>query len=522
MLFTSKWFLVLVAVTMILFYLPLLRRFQTLVLIASSFVFYALNQLIYLPLLLISIGFNAWTSHAIYFHKDIRKARRRAILGVVVNVGILVFFKYAGLMGHLLPANWLADGPGHFLTTVLLPVGISFFTFEGISLVVDTYRARGAEDFFGTHFGQTRRGHLASTTLFISFFPHLVAGPILKAHDFYPQIKPKRFADINWQFCFEKMVLGYFLKMVVADGLKEMTFFIAYPYYKTVANGMDLFALLFGFSIQIFADFGGYSLIAIGVAGLFGYRLPENFEFPYISRSFSEFWRRWHISLSSWLREYLYFPMGGNRKGAFRTYFNLFVVMFLGGLWHGAAWSFAIWGSVHGLALAIERALGLPAKRAEPARKTAGTTIRHYCREAMKILLVFSVVTGSWLLFKLQEIGHAAEYVGQLFTRGWAFGYPPLTVNILILSAPVVLYHLAYLVRRPKTDQRDESLAFPDASASHWAIWTHQFLSAPRALWGHVTRWPEHGWFRYLAFGAMLFMLILNSSTSGEFIYFQF
>ena len=374
MLFTSGSFVVLVLVTMALFYLPPLRRWQTLVLILSSFVFYAVNAIDagqpgYFFLLLTSIVLNAAASYAVYYSGSLRKARAWATAGVVANLGILCVFKYAGLLGRSLPEAWAREGgPGHFLLSIALPVGISFFTFEGISLLVDTFKAKGEKDFFGVQL-LNRRHHLGSTTLFISFFPHLVAGPILKAHDFYPQIKPKFFCDVDWEFCFRKLVVGYFLKMVVADSLKDHTFWIRYPYFQTRA-GSELAVLLFGYSMQIFADFAGYSLIAIGVAGLFGYRLPENFNFPYISQSFSEFWRRWHISLSSWLKEYLYFPLGGNRKGNVRTYVNLFIVMFLGGLWHGAAWSYAVWGSVHGLALGVERFF--TRTRARKGRRRAG------------------------------------------------------------------------------------------------------------------------------------------------------
>lgn len=180
------------------------------------------------------------------------------------------------------------------------------------------------------------REHAGRTILFISFFPHLIAGPILKANDFYPQISHKKFNQINWERSFKTLVLGYFFKMVVADNLMDFTSSIIYPEYQ---SSLTLLAMLFGYSFQIFADFAGYSLIAIGLAKLFGYNLMENFNFPYISSSFKEFWKRWHISLSTFLMEYLYFPLGGNRKGKVRTYINIMTTMILGGLWHGAAWS---------------------------------------------------------------------------------------------------------------------------------------------------------------------------------------
>jgi alginate O-acetyltransferase complex protein AlgI len=483
MLFTSRSFAVLVLITFGLFYLPQLKRYQTQILILASFVFYSLNQILYLPLLLFSITFNALASQAIYFHKDAKTGRRLAIIGVVVNLLLLGFFKYSGLLGRSLPASWVAGAnPAHYLLMVSLPVGISFFTFEGISLVVDTYKARNAESFFGTDFGKTRGAHLLSTTLFISFFPHLVAGPILKAYDFYPQIKTKHFGEVNWELCFRKLVTGYFLKMVVADGLKEYTIWMTYPYFQNIP-GVELATMIFAFSMQIFADFAGYSLIAIGVAALFGYRFPENFDFPYISRSFSEFWRRWHISLSSWLREYLYFPLGGNRKGAVRTYVNLFIVMFLGGLWHGAAWSYAIWGSIHGLALAIERFF------VSRPRDTNVTRHESVLADALRMLLVFTVVTAAWLPFKFPIFWHAAVYVKCMVRNPWNIGFPPHVFSMLVLCVPVIVYHAQYLARlRAWGGVRDRAIAL----------------------------------IRPIAYGVMLFLLVTNSANSGDFIYFQF
>lgn len=536
MLFTDGWFVVLVLLTMAVFYLPPLRRWQTQALIAASLTFYGLNQLISLPLLLFSIGFNAFVSQRIYFQTDLRSVRRWAVGGVVVNLGLLAIFKYGGLYGPYLPDAFVGPaGPAHFLLMNALPIGISFFTFEGISLVVDSYKARDADDFFGTNPDRSKSAHLASTTLFVSFFPHLVAGPILKAHDFFPQIVPKRLREVHWEFCFCKLVVGYFLKMVVADNLKEYTVWMRFPYFQNMP-GDELLAMVFAFSMQIFADFAGYSLIAVGVAGLFGYRLPENFEYPYISRSFSEFWRRWHISLSSWLREYLYFPLGGNRKGNVRTYVNLFVVMFLGGLWHGAAWSYAVWGSVHGLALAIERfVVGRRATRQKEREKkgdgtppqsvvAAGESPRVVVDVLVKLLKtlgVFFVVTAAWLLFKFPEFDHVVAYVRATLHNPWTAGFAPRVFVMLVLSSPVVLYHLAYLARA-RGDGRRAASFFPDGSPSRWAVWSHQAKRAPLVLWGHVTRWPANGWVRAAAYGVMLFLILVNAGNPGEFIYFQF
>jgi alginate O-acetyltransferase complex protein AlgI len=262
-----------------------------------------------------------------------------AIFGVVLNLLVLGFFKYAGLFA-LSFSEWFGVGirPGHWLVLLPLPIGISFYTFQGISLVVDVYRYGHEKNraVFGMNHCRSFWEHYFKTVFFVCFFPQLVAGPIVKAHDFFPQIAYKRRSELRLEPALRYLILGYFLKIGVADNLQAQTFWIAYPYFLKFSS-VELLALLFGFSMQIFADFAGYSLIAIGTARLFGYRLPANFNFPYIARSFSEFWRRWHISLSSWQKECLYFALGGRRRSSGRTYSNLFLVMFLGGLWHGAA-----------------------------------------------------------------------------------------------------------------------------------------------------------------------------------------
>lgn len=475
MLFNSIPFALLVAVTFALYYLPFMRRWQIHLLTAASFVFYAYEQPVLLLLLLASIAINVVTSYFVAFDRASRQ-RLWAVLGVSLNLGLLLFFKYSPLFAKsfLGGAN---TSIGHFLTTIPLPIGISFFTFQGISLVVEVFRdqnssARKDSKTAPLVVPHNFLEHLRNTALFKSFFPYLVAGPIVKAHEFYPQIGAKRFKDVQWETAFRALVVGYFLKMVVADNLKDATFWIEYPFFLTDSS-LTLAALLFGYSMQIFADFAGYSLIAIGLGYLFGYVLPINFNFPYLSRSFSEFWRRWHISLSTWLREYLYYPLGGNRHGEARTYVNLFIVMFLGGLWHGAAWSYAVWGTFHGFALAIERfcrnRISLP---------------NHWAVNSLRILIVFSFVTFAWLLFKLPRFEHVIAYLGPLFHNSGNTRYP-IVASILAFSAPVIFYYAWHVLRqRP------------------WL--------------------PKIQRYEFLVLGALLVGIILNSGSPQKFIYFQF
>ena len=281
MLFTSLPFLILLGITLFLYYVPFLQRAQVLLLIAASFVFYAYSKPWLLLILILSCTINAVSSYGIFRSTGWPARRAWAVLGVGVNLGLLLFFKYSRLLFESFGGNTHElRGVGGFLLTIPLPIGISFFTFQGISLVVDTFRwkQKGSSiPFFPRNFWH----HFYNTTFFKAFFPQLIAGPIVKAHQFLPQIGTKYLYRVRWDVAFRFLVTGYFLKMVVADNLKDQTFWILAPYFVTLSS-VDLTTMLFGYSMQIFADFAGYSLIALGLAELFGYHLPENFRFPYI------------------------------------------------------------------------------------------------------------------------------------------------------------------------------------------------------------------------------------------------
>ncbi|TAE10090.1 MAG: MBOAT family protein [Bacteroidetes bacterium] len=468
MLFNSPQFFLLLFVTLFLYYLPALRKLQIYTLIGAGFVFYGSHKPILVLLLLTSIALNIITSYQIATQKNRATQRLYATVGVVLNLALLAFFKYAGMLSlTFLPKE---SPVVNFLTSIPLPIGISFFTFQGISLVVDTFKSQDNSLFRNIK----PTSHTVETTLFIAFFPHAIAGPIVKAHDFYPQIKTKFFREIPFEPAFKALVIGFFLKTVLADNLKDETFWISFPQFQGLSS-LNLIFLLIGYSSQIFADFAGYSLIAIGVARLFGYELTQNFNFPYISRSFAEFWQRWHISLSSFLREYLYIPLGGNRKGKFRTYLNLMIVMGLGGLWHGAAWSYLVWGMFHGVALAIERLL-------DDALKVK---IRHWSLQMLQICFVYTAVTLAWLLFKLPEFSQVIAYfIAIAHNAHKAVDYQKINV-VVFYSLFVLFYHLYYL-----------------------------FISKyPQSKVRQIEP--------YL-YGVCLFLIITNSGSTGEFIYFQF
>lgn len=481
MLFNSWSFAVFLPLVFLVHFLGRSAAWQIGVLTLASFLFYGWTDPSLVPLLTASTFINGLCAQQLLTPGMPRERRRTALrLGLGFNLGALAFYKYAALLAGLVVSREWSQA---LKEVVPLPIGISFYTFQGISLILESWWAgeRGLEGLPVPARGDGLRsvvGFHARIWFFKAFFPQLVAGPIVKAGEFLHQIGAKTFRDIDWNDAVRKLVLGFFLKCVVADNLKDET---------AVLNGggflelprWNLVALLYGFSFQILADFAGYSLIAQGLARLFGYRLPLNFDSPYLSRSLTEFWRRWHISLSSWLRHYLYLPLGGNRRGAVRTYVNLFVVMFLGGLWHGAAWSYAIWGSVHGLFLALERAVRGEAKVAkDPAWTLLGVLHAGW---------VFSLVSVLWLLFKLPHFDEVIAFARCVVRNGGA----PQTQSIFVIalfSLPVVAWHV-WAALRPWRERQS-------------------------ALW--------MGRLDTVVHGAALLAVLTNSGSAGDFIYFQF
>lgn len=481
MLFNSWEFLILLAVTTALYYLPLgggfRRVWQIGLLLASSATFYAWEN----PKLLMLLGgsclFNALAAERILFWKkrmmlndecsilnepnladtcesptdaiqhsesniqNPRAMARQWLVGAVsLNLGLLAFFKYAGFLASLAPAGWIGKPMLDWCGSIPLPVGISFYTFQGISLLVDTWRRDISAHSLSmlSRRGGERAASIRDLSFYISFFPQLVAGPIVKARDFLDQIGAKQWQQIDWLTVRRGLIVGYFLKIFVADNLAEQTAPLTIGVDAVAAmSSINALSMLYGYSLQIFADFAGYSLIAIGLGALFGYKLPPNFNFPYLSTSITEFWRRWHLSLSSWLRDYLYIPLGGNRKGSGRTYFNLFLVMFLGGLWHGAAWKFALWGSLHGVFLATERLFG------GRQRKESSVSSSHpigLCLTLGKWFLTFHIVTLLWLTFMMPDMASIQAFIQAVASLNLGFSGPPVFA-LGFYGGAVVLYH---------------------------------------------------------------------------------
>lgn len=509
MLFNSFEFLWLFLITFSIYYIPALRSVQVPILVAASLVFYSWTMPSLLLLLLLSILINAIASAKVANAPTKNQRLLAAILGVGINLAIIFAFKYGSLITNFVRQIFEVSTPPEGIVKLILhlplPIGISFYTFEGISLLIDVWREKekaamqsspssavnGSNETYFERASKRPVRYLIDTAFFISFFPHLIAGPILKAHSFYPQMGAKYFRDINWRLVTESLILGYFLKMVVADNLKDYTFWIDYPYYQGLGTLTNL-VLLFGYSMQIFADFAGYSLIAIGLGAALGYNLMENFDFPYISQSIAEFWRRWHISLSTWLKSYLYIPLGGNRKGETRTYLNLMIVMTLGGLWHGAAWSYAVWGIYHGVGLAVERAVTKPQNSAPTAPVPMW---KQFLFDAIKVLGVFVFVSLGWLLFKLPDFSQAVDFLVTLTKNTHIKPQFTYIIPVLVFSLPVLIYH------------------WP-----HFPTWRAKLPQTnPLERFGGISRLAAD-----LLMGIMLAAILLNSGSANEFIYFQF
>lgn len=334
-------------------------------------------------------------------------ARRLALAAAITaNLGALAWFKYYGFLVTSV-ASALAGVGVHVdlpLLQVVLPVGISFFTFHALSYVIDVYR------------GVLRPATLQDFTLYLAFFPHLVAGPIVRAKDFLPQLRhPRDPRRVDGSRAFWLITAGLFKKVVIANLLATR---LVDPVFANpgLYSAPDVLAAIYGYAVQIYADFSGYTDIAIGCALLLGFQFPQNFDRPYTAVSLQEFWRRWHITLSSWLRDYLYIPLGGSRGSEAKTTRNLLVTMLLGGLWHGAAWTFVVWGAIHGAVLAIERRLS--ALRGEGGRGSARQRGGSARSPLLRWLVTFHVVCLAWVFFRAESFSAAGAMLGRLGI-GW-------------------------------------------------------------------------------------------------------
>lgn len=473
MLFNSLTFIVFFAVVLALHYAPLPWTVKKVNLLIASYLFYAAWSPPFVILLWISTLIDWFVAKRLYVAEGQTKRRLLLWLSIAANLGMLGYFKYGGFLVenfataagaygvHYSPPQW----------NIVLPVGISFYTFQTMAYSLDVYfrRAKPASS-------------LLDFSLFVTFFPQLVAGPIVRPIDLIPQFATPRTASarqLGWGLML--MVLGLFQKIVLADGFLAPVADKVFA-AKQMLPALDAWAGTLAFSGQIFFDFAGYTTTAIGAALALGFSIPDNFRAPYAAIGFSDFWGRWHISLSSWLRDYLYIPLGGNRKGTLRTYVNLMTTMLLGGLWHGAAWTFVVWGGLHGLYLCLERWL--------KSHFGAAAFWKTRPSRLLLALLTYFLVNLTWVFFRARDFDTARRLLASMlgFDRS---GAPLLSFFYLISAFGIIALLLGV----------------------HWRM-RHQTLHE------EVQRWsaPLVG----LAWGAMLWLIVTAQGGGNAFIYFQF
>jgi alginate O-acetyltransferase complex protein AlgI len=412
------------AVVLAVHHAPLPWTARKLALLGFSYAFYAAWDPAFVVLLWGSTVVDWFAARAMM--RTGRPALRRALLGasLVFNLGLLGYFKYAGFLQRTLAAVLGALGVDLAVAPadIVLPIGISFYTFMTLSYTIDVYlgRSRPARSFL-------------DYALYVTFFPHLVSGPIVRATELVPQFETERRAtgpQLGWGLAL--LAVGLFQKVVLADGiLAPVVDKVFQPRLVQLATG-DAWAGAVAFAGQIFFDFAGYSSCAIGVALCLGFALPDNFRAPYGAVGISDFWRRWHISLSSWLRDYLYIPLGGNRRGALRTHVNLALTMLIGGLWHGASWTFVAWGGLHGGYLIAERLLRAAAP-ASPVWTTRAVQLA-------LALVTFVLVCIAWVFFRAVSFDQAFRILAAMLGRGRGAGHPAWWLAVLPVAALVAVH----------------------------------------------------------------------------------
>jgi D-alanyl-lipoteichoic acid acyltransferase DltB (MBOAT superfamily) len=395
--------------------MPHVHRWRPFI-IAASFVFYSWWDWRFVFLLAGSILWNQLL--AVRIHRASVQSQRKALLtlGLAGNIALLGYFKYydffvsstqnmATIVGLDLPVS---------VREIVLPVGISFYTFMGISYLVDTYR------------GDTLPTTLEKFAAYLSFFPHLVAGPIVRPNELIPQLEtPRDPRTVDTSRAFYLIATGLFKKVVIANYLAAniVDEVFAAPEQH---SSLELLIGIYAYAVQIYADFSGYTDIAIGIALLLGFKFPQNFDSPYTALSIQDFWRRWHMTLSRWLRDYVYIPLGGNRKGVAITYRNLMLTMLIGGLWHGAGWTFVVWGGIHGVALCWERW-----RRSRPGYVEPVSTL---WRRGWQRFVTFQIVCFAWIFFRADSFATAWEIITGLFTN-WGEPSPLVTAGVLLAIA---------------------------------------------------------------------------------------
>jgi D-alanyl-lipoteichoic acid acyltransferase DltB (MBOAT superfamily) len=475
MLFNSIEFLVFLPIVFALYWFVFNKslRWQNLLVLVASYFFYGWWSWKFMLLLALSTLLDYM--YGIYVASPNKnKAKLFLWLSIINNLGILGVFKYYNFFAkqfqHGFELLGLHTNP--VLLQVALPIGISFYTFHGMSYVFDIYRGK-----------QKPVLNFVDYAVFVSFFPLLVAGPIERANHLLPQVQVKR--QFNYTQAVEgcRLILwGIFKKVVIADSLASIVDEIFNNYHNH--NALTLILGAVGFSFQIYGDFSGYSDIALGVAKLFGFELLSNFKFPYFSRDIAEFWRRWHISLSSWFRDYLYIPLGGSKQGKWRAVINTFIIFLVSGFWHGASWNFIVWGGIHACGF-------LPLLLLKRNRKYVGDVVAQDAKlpnfkELMQMISTFSFVTFAWIFFRAHSIGDAIEYIKSIFSNFKHMGEFLFFKRVIFLIIILLIFDWYF--------RRDE----------------------------RKIKTPVNIIIRYVVYIIFSILIFLNIGKENSFIYFQF
>jgi len=473
MLFNSYTFLFFFIIVVTCYYLVGSWRVRKGILLVASYVFYAAWNPPFVVLLWLSTVVDWLAAKWIYASQSPRKRKLLILVSLVANLGLLGYFKYGTFLldNFLVLTRSLGLDLSLAKPNIILPVGISFYTFQTLSYTLDVYRRNLVPP-----------KSFLDYALFVTFFPQLVAGPIIRAVDFLPLCdQPKRFSGKALGWGLSLMLLGLFEKIAIADGLLAPVAEAVYDRSGPL-DFVSAWCGTFAFAGQIFLDFSGYSLCAIGAALALGFAIQDNFRFPYAAVGFSDFWRRWHMSLSSWLRDYLYVPLGGSRKGPFRTFASLTITMLLGGLWHGASWTFVVWGGLHGLYLVLERGI----RKAIPWRWAGGSLV-----QIPVALLTFLLVCIAWVFFHADSMSDAFTVTATLFGFGARQAGHLLSRTSVALSLGVTT--TLFLI--------------------HWLMRDTTITAvAARIPW----------WARSLVLAAMLVGIVGFAGEDRAFIYFQF
>ena len=475
MLFTSTAFLVFLPLVFGLYWFVFGKslKYQNVMLMLCSYVFYGWWNWKFIGLLLLSTLID-YAFGALVAEGTGAKRKLFLVLSIINNLLVLCIFKYYNFFiretGDFLARFGVSFHP--YLIRLILPVGISFYTFHGMSYVIDIYRK---------NFKPVKS--FVDYSLFVSFFPLLVAGPIERATHLLPQIQqPRIFQREQAAQGLRLMLWGFFKKMVIANSLSPIVddVFAHYPQY----SGSTLVLGAIYFSFQIYCDFSGYTDIALGVAKLFGFELLTNFKFPYFSRDVAEFWRRWHISLSSWFRDYVYIPLGGSKAGRLKAVRNTFIIFLLSGFWHGANWTYIAWGGVHALGF-------LPLLLLRRNRKNSGEIVAHdrwfpNWRELVAMISTFTFVTAAWVFFRAATVGEAVHYL--LAMRRGLFQAPIYRSFLIFYVIPFVILDWSF-----RRNEREPL-----------------FVLIPSRF------------VRYALYSITLFLILAHSGNNASFIYFQF